>query len=207
MYHFNYLFGEFSTAAILALGADRTHLHLCTTRYSFTPGSGEAFEGEVPCPRTQHRHNVPILRAEKDDVSLKILHQAGFETARQAATLVKLHALTIAPRPSLDVCKMQHLRLLKSSWTSLRRCRICGGMCECRWFECILLLFCNGVRKRKNLNFNLKMTLFDPEMTLWGWHFCWSPYQKRYVTVIINYLNVSYYWSAARSEKNNKSCS
>ena len=29
------------------------------------------------------------------------LHQAGFETARQAATLTKPHALTTAPCPSL----------------------------------------------------------------------------------------------------------
>ena len=48
------------------------------------------------CPRTQHRNNVPILRGEKQNVSLKILHQAGFETARQAVTLAKLRALAIA---------------------------------------------------------------------------------------------------------------
>ena len=53
------------------------------------------------CPRTQHRNNVSILRGEKHDISLKILHQAGFETARQAVTLAKLRALAIAPRPSL----------------------------------------------------------------------------------------------------------
>ena len=55
---------------------------------SVLPGteSSEAFEGEVPCPRTQHLNNVPRLRGEKHDISLKILHQAGFETARQAAT-------------------------------------------------------------------------------------------------------------------------
>ena len=36
--------------------------------------------------RTQHNNNVPSLRGEKNDISLKILHQTGFETARQAAT-------------------------------------------------------------------------------------------------------------------------
>ena len=56
----------------------------------------------MSCPRTQHRNNVPILRGEKHDISLKILHQAGFETARQAVTLAKLRALAIAPRPSLN---------------------------------------------------------------------------------------------------------
>ena len=51
-------------AAISALGTNRTHCHLCSTRYSFTPESSEAFEGKVPCPRTQHRNNVPILNTE-----------------------------------------------------------------------------------------------------------------------------------------------
>ena len=85
----------------LQLGTSRTHCHLCPTRYSFTPESSEACEGKVSCQRTQHRNNVPILRGEKHDISLKILHQAGFETARQAVTLAKLRALAIAPRPSL----------------------------------------------------------------------------------------------------------
>ena len=49
----------------------------------------------MPCLRTQHRNNVPILRGEKHDISLKILHQAGFETARQAVTLAKLRALAL----------------------------------------------------------------------------------------------------------------
>ena len=74
-------------AVISALGTNRTHCHLCPTRYSFTPESSEAFEGKVPCPKTQHRNNIPILRGEKHDISLKILHQAEFETARQIVTL------------------------------------------------------------------------------------------------------------------------
>ena len=45
-------FGAYST--------NRTHCHLCSTRYSFTPESREACEGKVPYPRTQHRNNVPI---------------------------------------------------------------------------------------------------------------------------------------------------
>ena len=53
----------------------------------------------MPCSRTQHINNVPRLRGEKHDISLKILHQAGFETARQAATSAERHALTIAPCP------------------------------------------------------------------------------------------------------------
>ena len=53
----------------------------------------------MSCPRTQHLNNVPRLRGEKHDISLKILHQAGFETARQAATSAERHALTIAPCP------------------------------------------------------------------------------------------------------------
>ena len=51
--------------------------------YSFSPESSEEFEGEMPCPRTQHLNNVPILRGEKHDICLEILHQSGFETARR----------------------------------------------------------------------------------------------------------------------------
>ena len=61
--------------------------------------SSEAFEGKVSCPITHHLNNVPRLRGEKHDISLKILHQAGFETAQQAATSAERHALTIAPCP------------------------------------------------------------------------------------------------------------
>ena len=89
-------------AAIAALGTNRTHCHCCPTRYSFTPESSEACAGKVPCPRTQHGNNAPILRGEKHDISLKILHQEGFETARLAATSAKLRALAIAPRPSIQ---------------------------------------------------------------------------------------------------------
>ena len=91
------------TAAISALG---THCHLCLTKYSFTPESSEACKDKVPCPcpRTQHRNNVSILRGEKHYISLKILHQAGFETARQAVTLAKLRTVAIAPHPSGTYC-------------------------------------------------------------------------------------------------------
>ena len=74
-------------AAILPLGASRTHCHLCPTRYSFTLQSSEACEGRAPCPRIQHQTNVRILRGGKHDISQKILHQARFKTARQAAPL------------------------------------------------------------------------------------------------------------------------
>ena len=78
------------------------NFHLCPIRYSFTPEWSAALEGEVPCPRTQHwKHNVPVLRGEKHDIPLKILHLARFELEQQAATLSKLRALAIAPRPSL----------------------------------------------------------------------------------------------------------
>ena len=48
-----------------------------------------------------HLNNVPTLRGEKHDISQKILHQAGFETARQATTSAERHDLTIASCPSL----------------------------------------------------------------------------------------------------------
>ena len=55
----------------------------------------------MSCSGTHHLNYVPRLRREKHDISLKIVHQAGFETARQAATLAERHALIIAPCPSL----------------------------------------------------------------------------------------------------------
>ena len=91
----------YSPAAVSAHWTYRRHWHVCPTRYSFSPESSEAFESEVRCPRTQHLNNVPRLRGEKHDISLKILHQAGFETARQATTLAKLRALTTAVLASL----------------------------------------------------------------------------------------------------------
>ena len=67
-----------------------THFHLCQVKHL-----------RVKCLAQGHPHNVPRLRGEKHDISLKILHQAGFETARQAATTAERHALPIAPCPSL----------------------------------------------------------------------------------------------------------
>ena len=68
---------------------------------------------QVPCPRTQHPNNVAArLIGEKHDISLKILHQAGFATTQQAATSAERHALTIAPCPSLkNVTKFHENRL------------------------------------------------------------------------------------------------
>ena len=68
-------------------------------------------------PKDTTSNNVPIMRGEKQ-ISLKILHQVGFETARQAATLAKLRALAIAPRPSLCVLKpfLGLQSQLQSSW-------------------------------------------------------------------------------------------
>ena len=103
MCHFNSLFREYSTAIISALETYRTLRHLRSTRYSFKPEWSEARENGLPCPRTQHRNNdVTALRVEKYTTSLKILHQADFELARQVAAIVKRYALTIASRPSLS---------------------------------------------------------------------------------------------------------
>ena len=65
---------------------------------SVLPGTHIHLSG-VPCPRTQHLNNVARLRGDEHDISLKILHQTGLETARQAATSAKRHALTIATCP------------------------------------------------------------------------------------------------------------
>ena len=103
---------SYSLAVVSAHWHYRTHCHLCPTRYSFSPESSEAFESEMPCPRTQHLNNVPTLKVEKYNISLKILHQAWFETARQAATSAERHGLTIAPYRPLWYERVY----LESSW-------------------------------------------------------------------------------------------
>ena len=50
-------------------------------------------------------HNIkqcPNIERGKHDISLKILHQVGFETAQEAAALTKLRNLTVASYPSLE---------------------------------------------------------------------------------------------------------
>ena len=54
--------------------------------------TSEAFEGQVPCPKTQHLNNVPRLREEKHDISLKNCTKRdskphGRQRHRQSATL------------------------------------------------------------------------------------------------------------------------
>ena len=71
----------------------------------------------MPFPRTQHVNNVPRLRGEKHHISLKILREAGFETARQAATSAERHALTIAPCSMyLTEKKSDLLKMIKPKW-------------------------------------------------------------------------------------------
>ena len=50
-------------------------------------------------------HNIETMRGEKHDISLTILHQTGFETARQEGTSANRCALTIVPFRSLNVHK------------------------------------------------------------------------------------------------------
>ena len=52
-------------------------------------------------PKDTTSKKCPNIERGEHDISLKSLHQAGFETARQAATSAERHALTIAPCPSL----------------------------------------------------------------------------------------------------------
>ena len=66
-----------------------THSHLSQVKHL-----------RVKCLAEGHNILTMSLRGDKHDISLKILHQAGFETARQAATSAERHALTIAPCPS-----------------------------------------------------------------------------------------------------------
>ena len=71
----------------------------------------------MSCPRTRHLNNVPRLRGEKHYISLKILHQAGLETARQAATSAERQALTIAACPSQQARDIQSM--LGQRWASI----------------------------------------------------------------------------------------
>ena len=69
MKNYNGVFSHTMLCAISVLGTNRTYRHLCPTRYSFTPESREKCYGKVPCPKIQHRNNVPILRGEKHEKS------------------------------------------------------------------------------------------------------------------------------------------
>ena len=56
--------------------------------------------GQSVMPKDTTSKQCPNIERGEISYFLKMLHQAGFETARQAATLANLHALAIAPRPS-----------------------------------------------------------------------------------------------------------
>ena len=91
----------------LELIVHNTHCYIGPTRYTFSPESSEAFEGEVLRPKDTHRNTVPKLRGEKHDISLKNSAPTGLENARLAAISAKRHALTIAPYPSPN-CTMNN---------------------------------------------------------------------------------------------------
>ena len=80
-----------------------THFHLSQVKHL-----------RVKCFVQGHNiiNNVPRLRGEEHYISLKILHQAGFETARQAATSAERHAPTIAPCSSLWVFSISDVLLI-----------------------------------------------------------------------------------------------
>ena len=96
MCHFNSLGSIQSCSRFGALNLSYT-LQSLSYQVLFSPESREAFEGEVSCPRTQQLNNDPRLRREKHDISLKILHQAGFATARQAATSAVWRPIILPP--------------------------------------------------------------------------------------------------------------
>ena len=78
----------YSPAAISAHWTYHTHCNLLPGTY-FHLWVKWSIWGLSAFPRTHHRNYVPRLRGEKQDISLTILHQAGFETAWQAAKLAK----------------------------------------------------------------------------------------------------------------------
>ena len=83
-----------------------THFHLSQVKHL----RGSAF------PKDTTSKQCPKLRGEKHDISLKILHQAGFKTARQAAILANRNALTIAPCPSPSLASMYNNIQLLYLW-------------------------------------------------------------------------------------------
>ena len=66
-----------SPAAISSHWTYHTHCHLCPARYSFTPESGEACQGGVHRPKTQHRNNVLILKGVKHSIFFENLAPSG----------------------------------------------------------------------------------------------------------------------------------
>ena len=67
-----------------------THFHLSQVKHLRVKCLAQGYNIETMSQDWERRHSI----------SLKILHQAGFETARQAATSAERHTLTIAPCPS-----------------------------------------------------------------------------------------------------------
>ena len=66
-------------------------------------GASEGCKAKLPCPGTQTpRDNVPMLRGEKHDISLKTCLKQGLNPRSMAAEITKRHALTIVLCPILD---------------------------------------------------------------------------------------------------------
>ena len=68
MCHFNSLIAAYNTCSHFGVRKLSHTLLSLSDHYLFTPESSEACEGKVPCPRTHHRNNVPILRGETHDI-------------------------------------------------------------------------------------------------------------------------------------------
>ena len=109
-------------AAVSAHWTYRTHCYLCPTRYSFSPESSEAFEGEVPCPRAQHLNNVPRLRGEKRDIFSENSAPSGIRNRTAGSDIGK------APRSN-------HCAMPLSVW-ELHRVNV----------SCLLYLYINLIR-------------------------------------------------------------
>ena len=88
--------GPLHVCAISALRTYRTYCYIGPTRYKFVKHLRA---------KDTHRNNVPRLRGEKHDISLKILHQAGFRKRTAGSDIGK------APRSScctMSLSKRQH---------------------------------------------------------------------------------------------------
>ena len=66
----------------------------------FVSRRGLIYSSLILVCHTERLPQSPCVRGEKHNISLKTVHQAGFETARQAATSAERHGLTIVTYPS-----------------------------------------------------------------------------------------------------------
>ena len=97
---------------------------------SFSPESSGAFEGEVPCPRTQHLNNVPKIEetwylSEKINVGLTVL-ACWFKHVICKCRPIDKHVLlhTLIRRSPYPVFYYRHT--FPNLWAPIAHCYVCA---------------------------------------------------------------------------------